>query len=404
MCKSAFEFLICIVFCLSFSTFAQAQSTDAVFYKQVKGWTINQYGRSENSAFGPSCSAVKFNDNKRDGIRLERYNQGYRYGINGLTREKRSTFFALRLWFDQDDNSRYEGTARFVRDVAYPDDDWLSHHQPFADGPIGELAKRDAVTFSFVIPNQYMTLNTIKVDFELVGSAATLLALDACYEEIFDRSIVAYPESGCPDQGPRFAGSGVCQSRARNYLTIFHGEAPELMDGCVWAANEAAMPGGDYLFYLAASCGGRTSKLEFSAGAKFAEVSVASSAMNDGKPGGKIITVRTIDEDDPYKNILQLARDAMEDKVAAARCLVRPAAEDRIIADELVVDYSIEEAAKEAEDGPRYACGPYGYDDEAWTFWRVFGGYSWFFDFGKGGPEDIDPASLTVVRAEDLPG
>lgn len=208
-----------------------------------------------------------------------------------------------------------------------------------------------------------------------------------------------YPNSDCPDDGPRLPGSGVCRGRAVNYLNIVGGVAPDLMDGCDWVVNETLMPGGDYLFYLAASCGPVVSQLEFVAGAKFADLRVARSAMNGGKPGGKIITVGMVDENDPYKTILTHARDAMVDKAAAARCIVRLAHEPSV-ADELVVDFNLAETAKDAGDGPRYPCGPFGYDDEEWTFWRIFDGYAWFFDFGQDVYQDIDPRSLTIVVAE----
>lgn len=212
-----------------------------------------------------------------------------------------------------------------------------------------------------------------------------------------------YPNSDCPDDGPRLAGSGACRGRAVNYLNIVDGVAPDLMDGCEWVVNETLMPGGDYLFYLAASCGPVVSQLEFVADAKFAELGVARSAMNGGKPGGKIVLVGPAGGEDPYKDILLLAQDAMADKAVAARCIVRPALEPSI-ADELVVDFNLAETEKNTGDGPRYPCGPFGYDDEEWTFWRVFGGYAWFFDFGQDIYQDIDPRSLTIVKREDLPG
>lgn len=399
------KIIVCLAASLLFlgPSFAQfTPSPTGVIYKEVKGWTIRQYPFSEGSNSGPSCSAVMFKD-RLDGLRIERIGQGYLYGINGLLRGMQGDVFALRLWFDDDLAGELYGDARFTRDAAYPDDDWLSHFHPVNEGPIRDLANKSRVTFSFFMSGNRTGNDQIETAFDLVGSAAALLALDECYETAIGLTATATRANlGCPDDGPRFAGSGVCRGRASNYLNIVDGEAPPLLDGCAWIVNETPMPGGDYLFYLAASCEGIVSRLDFSAGAHFGEFRVARSAQRNGAPGGKIITFGPADADEPYQSIVRYTREAMEDKVAAERCYVQSDPEDAWTADAVWVDVSPEDAVKYFSGGPRWACGPFGYDDEVFSFWRVFDGYAWFFEFGPNPYLDIDPRSLTVVLAEDL--
>lgn len=57
---------------------------------------------------------------------------------------------------------------------------------------------------------------------------------------------------------------------------------------------------------------------------------------------------------------------------------------------------SAREAAKAPQDEPRSACGRYGFDGDAASFWRVFQGRSWFFDLGQV-PWQIDPGSFTIM-------
>ncbi len=63
------------------------------------------------------------------------------------------------------------------------------------------------------------------------------------------------------------------------------------------------------------------------------------------------------------------------------------------------MDVSAAEAAKARKDEPRTACGPVGLDEDSETYWRVFQGYSWFFELGQDEAE-IDPGSLTLIHKD----
>ncbi|PCJ68405.1 MAG: hypothetical protein COA62_14645 [Rhodobiaceae bacterium] len=390
-------------------SFAQGQSTT---YKEVKGWTINQYVQSESSD-APSCSAVHVKDHI-NAIRIERFNNGYFFGLNGLSRDQEGAQYPLAYWFDGDRDREFSGEARFIGDTAYPLDDWLSHFVPIdADpSPINSISALSTMSFAFEVPGNRTGDDEVTTTFELNGSAAAILALDECYEVANAITVTAAPSepllsetvdivSDCPDDGPRLPGSGVCQGRGVNYLNIVEGRQPELLEGCEWKLNETPLPGGDYLLYLAAACGQHISQLEFSAGAHFADVTVASSAMSNGEPGSRIIRVGSADENDPYKNILLYVEDEMRDPDAFAGCKVRSGFEGWP-ADAVVVDVLSDEENAQSQE-MRSACGSFGFNGESQAYWRVFDGYSWFFDLGQDAYQDIDPRSLTIVKSEYLP-
>lgn len=408
------------------TTALQAQAGNPaglIKYKQVKGWVINQYARSMGGA-SPSCSAVRFQD-RSNAIRIERFAGGYFYGLNGLSRKAQGARYKLAFWFDDDRSTRLQGQAAFVRDAAYPDDDWLSHFLAVKDRAqlISMIANRNRITFAFNMPGNRTGRDEVTSAFDLHGSAAAILALDECYQlasigrfgpagtHRAPPSRMASPNraapravSDCPDDGPRLAASRLCRGRAVNYLNIVGGEQPQLPPGCSWVVNETPMPGGDFLLYLAAGCKGRVSQLAFAGGARFSFLSVASSALSDGQPGGKIITIGSAEPNDPSRNVLLYAQGAMDNKAAAARCRVRKSGGGDP-SDAVVVDVSPAEAARAAraaQGEPRAACGPFGLDQENTQYWRVFGGFSWFFNLGQDAYQDIDPRSLTLLKASDM--
>lgn len=385
---------------------AFAQET-ATAYKQVKGWTVTQYAQSESST-APSCSAVHV-ANRLNAIRIERFTEGYLFGFNGLSREQQGAGYPSTYWFNGDRTEEFSGETRFIKDAAFPLDDWLSHFQ-LSDAPtkpIASISALSSLSFAYMMPGNRTGNDEITVTFELTGSAAAILALDECFE-VANATTSANVEtdpveivSDCPDDGPRLPGSGICQGRGVNYLNIVEGTQPALLDGCDWKLNETPLPAGDYLLYLAASCGENISQLDFAVGAHFAEVSVARSALSNGEPGSLIIRVGSADDSDPHKNILQYVEDEMQDPVASAQCNVRSGYEGWP-ADALIVDNMSEEEAAQSQE-MRSACGDFGFNGESQAYWRVFDGYSWFFDLGQDAYQDIDPRSLTIVTAEDLP-
>lgn len=226
-----------------------------------------------------------------------------------------------------------------------------------------------------------------------------LCALAGCSQPAAKPAATA--PAACPDQSAKLPGTGLCQKDAAALLAFAEGERPPAPSGCDWVVNETEMAGGDYLLYRAARCKGKVTQLAYAGGAQMAELTYAVSAMtNDADKGRKAVRIAGAEPGDRNAYILNVARAAMKNKAEAARCQVRLAKFPNWPADALVVDVSAADAAKAPKDEPRTACGPYGLDEDSQTFWRVFGGLSWFFELGQDDLE-IDPGSFTLVHQED---
>lgn len=170
--------IIALTLFLPANAYAQDQST---LYKDVKGWTINQYAQSESSP-DPSCSAV-FIQNLYNGLRIERFTQGYLFGINGLSRENQGRRYPLKFWFEGDRTQELSGEASFVKDAAYPLDDWLSYFHPINQqpSPVKAIGDSNIMSFAFPMPGNRTGNQEVTVTYQLNDSAAALLALDECY-------------------------------------------------------------------------------------------------------------------------------------------------------------------------------------------------------------------------------
>lgn len=211
-------------------------------------------------------------------------------------------------------------------------------------------------------------------------------------------------QSLCPDDGPTLPITGICEGRATNYLNIVGGDAPQLPDNCHWSVNETAIVD-NFLLYLAATCDGKKARLGYAGGAHFSDLTLAWSAVaNEALEDTVLIRIGSAEPDRPHQNILFYAQDAMDDSAAAEQCAVRPAGVDGWPADALVIDVSPEEAAKAPSDEPRIACGLFGLDQDNSSYWRVFQGYSWWFQFSQDAYQDIDPRSLTLLRPDGAGG
>jgi hypothetical protein len=196
------------------------------------------------------------------------------------------------------------------------------------------------------------------------------------------------PATACPDDGARLPVTGLCAGRAVNYLNIVEYER-YLPEGCEWVVEETPFAT-DVLLYRAAKCAGQVTKLEFAGGAHMAQLTAT---------GGISHTISVVPADmaDPNAAVLATALPSIEDAAERARCKVRKAP-DFGPPDALVVDdVTPEDAAQPEEDGPRSACGPYGYNGDEASYWRVFQGYAWFFQMGQEGAY-VDPGSFTLMR------
>jgi hypothetical protein len=202
----------------------------------------------------------------------------------------------------------------------------------------------------------------------------------------------------CPNNGPRLPLSGVCQSGGESSLKLSEGPRPEPRKGCEWVLNEAAMPN-EVLLYLASKCQDKTATLEFSGGARAAEVSIVSSSMaGDLAEGKRIMIARVYSADgaNPQASVLGRVRDGIEDEAQRAKCVVGPAKRDDWPGDAIVVDDPT--ANRPAGQLVTSLCGPYGYSTDSSAFWRVLGNFAWYFDMGQSFWE-VDPGSFTIVKA-----
>ncbi len=389
------------------------QAAQGKLYKEVKGWKIHSYTSSESSSM-PSCSAVHFKDHA-DALRIERFQEGYLYGINGLSRERQGPRKTMSFWFDGDKGSEIGGDAEFIKDAAFPYDDWLSFFHPFNERHtlIQAISQKNEIGFAFRMPGNRTGNDIVETNFKLTGSAAAILALDECFNVANGKKKLASGPSNasaklpgtsdCPDGGPRLSDSGICQGRGVNYLDIKDGNPPMLMQGCQWKLNDAAMPGGDYLLYLAASCGQHTTKLEFAGGAGTAKISIARSGMDNGNPGWDFITVANVDQNNPTASIQQFVRNAMDDKAAAAGCVIKRVGDGGYPSDALAVNNQALQNKFAADGPPGPVCGPFGEQGDSTSYWRVLGDLGFYFDLGQDAYQDIDPRSLTILSASELP-
>lgn len=208
--------------------------------------------------------------------------------------------------------------------------------------------------------------------------------------------------SSCADDGKRLPETNICVGRAVHYLNISEGASPDLPENCSWEVNETEMLGGDFLLYLASICDGKKTKLGFSAGAEFADLNLEWSGLaNQPLPETVLIRVTGANIGRPHENLLAHTIRAMDNKDEAVNCHVRPAEIDGWPRDAIVVDNK-DSAASMTQTEPHSACGQFGFDQENTSYWRVFQGFSWWFQLTQDAYQDIDPRSLTVItRSSD---
>jgi hypothetical protein len=241
---------------------------------------------------------------------------------------------------------------------------------------------------------------SIKSSF-LIGACLTLLTLQGCSAEppAVESNVEqadALEGTECRNGGSRLELSGICEDAALATLNMAGGSEPMLMEGCSWELQETQFAS-DVLIYRAASCQGTTSRLEFSSGAQQAELRLETSALGlpTGADSEPLIRVISSDPDAPTANLEFFTRNAMDDAAEAENCFARPANLEGWPTDAIVVD--IKDAPQFDEDGPRSACGPYGFHGGEMQYWRVFNDFSWFFSLGQDGYQDIDMSSLTLI-------
>lgn len=214
------------------------------------------------------------------------------------------------------------------------------------------------------------------------------------------KNAVADASEPCADDGDRLPLTGLCAGRAINYLNMDTSASPESEDGCEWKVMETQVVE-DVLLYRGLKCGERETELEFAGGAERAELRLVSSAYSGKIDDAAIeetspmVYIYTI-EGDALKGVTERAISAIETKAEAAGCAARFAKQEYWPSDAIVVDVPAAQAAKEADDGPRVACGPLGLDEDSTSYWRVGQGFGYYFNLGQDAFE-IDPGSFTIM-------
>ncbi len=227
------------------------------------------------------------------------------------------------------------------------------------------------------------------------ASIFVLAALSACNGEATDNTAAAATTAAAPACIPGSATlpiTGLCEAQASALLLAPPGAQPAAPDGCTWIVSEAKVLEGA-LLYRAAKCKGGIAKLDFVPGARIASFRMVASPYG---PGSKPETIaRMIGGDDPKAAIVAEARQLVEDPAKRARCKLRAADVEGWPSDALVVDEA--PAPGPPADGIRAACGEFGLDQGAQTFWRVSQGVGWFFQLGQESPV-VDAGSFTLVN------
>lgn len=169
--------------------------------------------------------------------------------------------------------------------------------------------------------------------------------------------------------------------------------------GCQAEPAEVAFPGDRVLLYWASKCQGEPARLEVSAGARTADLSIVSGGLSPSGPPMQVGLIIGVDDNEPAANLLGFTRAVMKaDGTGGTAIAACRAYQARAYAKDAWVVDDGETRKKQPKDAyPEIYCGRYGYTGDSRAFWRVFGGHSWYFDMGQDGYADFDPSTMMLV-------
>ncbi len=193
--------------------------------------------------------------------------------------------------------------------------------------------------------------------------------------------------------------TGFCTSQVKHLLPAPSKRFIEGLKlfGCKPVINDANFMG-HIILYQAAQCKGRPAQLEGGGGAHSASIDLWGGGFHADtlEDSVKVATVLAAPANHPTGNLLRWVRDSMAEhytKAQIERCTPRKEPDEG--AEAWVVDeYSLSNLPT-LLDGPRVACGDYGYTQESRAFWRITQGLAMFFNLGQDAASDIDPLSIT---------
>lgn len=189
----------------------------------------------------------------------------------------------------------------------------------------------------------------------------------------------------------------LCQAQAAALIVAAAGPEAVSADGCEWVVNEAKILDKGALLYRALRCKGGTAQLAFVPGARAASFDLVRSPWGRQEGANTVAIMFDAGGQDAKAVILEAARRVIDDPAEGARCQVRRLDGDVAApVDALVVD----EVPIPPADGIRSACGGFGYDGGAQTFWRVSQDVAWFFTLGNDAAP-VDAESFTLIRRDE---
>ena len=400
------------------ATACSAQAADAVQpvltdgsvpYAKYGAWTLYQTG-TEAFDGALTCAAVANLPGSYDAIRIERGADGYAFGVNGFDRASfgENGEYPLTYWFHTETPTAAEGMGRFIKDPAFPDDDWLSAYASMedlnGDSPFSDIYSADEITFEIENPGNRTGEDAVRMTFPVGTGEILLRALDQCYEMgLRYAENTEGPIAPCRDDGLRLPLSGLCESAANALIEVADGPEPQLAaDSCEWTLGEAWLSG-MMVLYRAAECSDRVSRLYGGAGAHIAQLELIETAYaEDGSAFGKLeepvpyADVFTRFKNSPAADVTARALYGLQGQVAKS-CAARKS--DRV-ADGYIVDVSKAERARQPQDEPPASlCGEYGAGEDG-DLWRVFQGHAAYLRLGQDAYQDIDYRSLTLIEPD----
>lgn len=199
----------------------------------------------------------------------------------------------------------------------------------------------------------------------------------------------------CPDGDERLPGTGLCKVQALEYIERVNpaGPAGQLPDGCQWTVNEGMFID-RYLIYRAAQCNGKAAELEGGAGAHAAHVSLLWSALANAEADDEIVRIISLHSNNPDEDILNYAMGPNGRNGCKVRSDDSP--DSGWPPGRLVIDDKPEGFV--SNDGPRSACGEYGYSEDEASHWRIVGDEAWFLKPSQDLYQDVDITSLTILE------
>lgn len=244
------------------------------------------------------------------------------------------------------------------------------------------------------------------IDHKLFGTAAVTLKIQECVERggaagVSSSKPVPPAGNGCPDDGPRLPGSGVCAGRASAYLQDFTEEAAidPSRGKCEWVIKETPFID-NFLLYRALKCKGKSAEVDVQFGNHTHQITLVSGVY--GEKDMLIAQLFNAEEQNPLDVILRNTVDSIENPMERAKCRVVPIPGRT---DEYQVDdRTPAEAAATSGDGPRSACGPYGLNEGEAHYWKVAQGMVWFVSPSQDLYQSVDARSLTFIAPDGSGG